>query len=228
MILLVAATQREIQPLLPEKSELIIGVPFPLNTFKDVKVELLVTGVGPVATTLFLSKAIETLQYDLIVNIGIAGVFSPELNIGDVVVVSQDTFADFGVDNKGEFVPAYQAGLVKANEFPFENGELVWRYKNHFPVLNAYHEVTGITVSMATGSEERVKTMKELFSPEIETMESAAVFYTCIINRMPFFCLRSISNRVEPRDVKKWNMPLAVEKLCESTVKIIEKLNIVY
>lgn len=228
MILLVAATETEVKYLLPEIIRPKIGVPIPLNSFQNAKAELLVTGVGAVATTLFLTKATQTNRYSLIVNVGIAGSFSPELKVGDVVVVSQDTFADFGVDNRGKFLSVHESGLVNVNEFPYESGVLKWPYRNHFPVLNTFREVTGITVSTATGSEGRINALTELFSPEIETMESAAVFYCCLESKIPFICLRSISNRVEPRDVSKWNIPLAVENLCRNTKNIIEKLNIVY
>ena len=228
MILLVSATQLEVQPLLPKTSIFPVGVPFSIDTFPNVKTELLITGVGSVSTSFFLTKAIETKKYSFVINLGIAGSFNPNIKIGEVVILVEDVFADLGVDNRGSFTPAHRAGLVEPNEFPYENGKLTWPYQNSFPVLEKMPKVSGITVSTATGSERRIADLNKYFSPDIETMESAAVFYCCLLSKIPFFCLRSISNVVEPRDVGKWNIPLAVEKLNEATRIIIEHLKIVY
>jgi futalosine hydrolase len=55
--------------------------------------------------------------------------------------------------------------------------------------------------------------LQSRFSPDIETMESAAFFYVCLQEKIPFLALRAISNKVEPRDKSKWNIPLAMQNL---------------
>jgi futalosine hydrolase len=44
-------------------------------------------------------------------------------------------------------------------------------------------------------------------------MEGAAFFYICARESIPFVSIRAISNMVERRDRKKWNIPLAVDNL---------------
>jgi futalosine hydrolase len=73
--------------------------------------------------------------------------------------------------------------------------------------------VSGITINTTTGSQDVVTAMKARYNPDIESMEGAAFFYTCIKEGIPFVQIRAISNYVEPRDKSKWNIPLAVKNL---------------
>jgi futalosine hydrolase len=44
-------------------------------------------------------------------------------------------------------------------------------------------------------------------------MESAAFFYVCLSQKVPFAALRAISNKVEVRNKAAWNIPQAVQNL---------------
>ena len=44
------------------------------------------------------------------------------------------------------------------------------------------------------------------FLPVIESMEGAALHYVCLMEKIPFLQIRSISNYIGERDKKKWNM----------------------
>jgi futalosine hydrolase len=61
------------------------------------------------------------------------------------------------------------------------------------------------------------------FDPDIETMEGASFFYICRRESIPFFAVRSISNRVERRNRASWNIPLALENL---SVRMEEVFNL--
>ena len=45
-------------------------------------------------------------------------------------------------------------------------------------------------------------------------MEGAAFFYVCLCENIPFLQIRAISNYVEQRNEKNWNIPLAIKNLC--------------
>ena len=81
--------------------------------------------------------------------------------------------------------------------------------------------VKAITVNTATGSETTRNRLMKKFNPDIETMEGATFFYICCREKIPFLALRAISNRVEPRDIKKWNIPLALNNLSEKLMEIL-------
>jgi len=51
------------------------------------------------------------------------------------------------------------------------------------------------------------------FHPDIETMEGAAFFYVCAMERVPCLQLRAISNRVERRNRGAWKIDLALANL---------------
>jgi futalosine hydrolase len=52
-------------------------------------------------------------------------------------------------------------------------------------------------------------------------MEGAAFFYVCSKENIPFLALRAVSNRVEPRDKAKWNIPLALKNLSDELGKVL-------
>jgi futalosine hydrolase len=52
-------------------------------------------------------------------------------------------------------------------------------------------------------------------------MEGAAFFYVCSKEKIPFLALRSVSNRVEPRDKEKWNIHLALDNLSEKLKEVL-------
>jgi futalosine hydrolase len=219
MILLTAATKLELYPFLPPKSNAKAGTIIPLYINGVSEIDGLITGIGAGLTAANLGFALGQKKYDLVVNIGIAGSFSEGLAIGNVVTISEDCFADYGVDNRGSFETLFEMGLMSSNEFPFSNTKLI----NTFLKVN-FPTVKGITVSTASGSEPIIANLRKRYNPDIETMEGAAVFYTCLMANVPFVCIRSISNRVEPRDTSAWNIPLAIENLHTATLDILKSL----
>jgi futalosine hydrolase len=82
----------------------------------------------------------------------------------------------------------------------------------------------GVTLATASGSEKIISQIKNLWGPDIETMESAAVFYVCNMLEVPFVCIRSISNMVEPRDKSKWEIKKAIDNLNLFTRNFINEL----
>ncbi|MEO7535877.1 MAG: futalosine hydrolase, partial [Ferruginibacter sp.] len=86
-ILLIAATSHEIAPFIADNKG----------------IDILVTGVGVPATIYQLQKKLFNSDYELVIQAGIAGAFSPNLQLGEVVLIGQDTFADIGMEEKTHF-----------------------------------------------------------------------------------------------------------------------------
>lgn len=176
-----------------------------IEAFKSVdqRFSNVVTGVGITATTFCLTKELITNQYDLVINMGIAGSFNTAFKIGDVVQVGSDMFSELGVEDNGRFVPAHEMKLVSAEDMVFRtNSE-----------LGGLPKVDGITVNKVHGSVSTIEAVKRQFNPDIETMEGAAVAYVCQQFGVPWVQIRAISNQVEPRNRDAWNIPLAIENL---------------
>lgn len=213
MILIVAATYAEVEPLVKGISPQ-MGVVTPIST----NLLVLITGVGAVPTAFYLTRALQEFPDAFVINVGVAGAYPNHLQIGDVAVVQRDTFADYGADNRGEFISMFSMGLVRPNEFPYKQGWMYCDYAERFDIP----QVTAITLAKASGSQDVIDELAAVYSPQIETMEGAAVFFTCMHMQIPFVCLRSISNRVEPRNRDNWNIPLAVDRLGIAAQNIIK------
>ena len=79
-------------------------------------------------------------------------------------------------------------------------------------------------MNTAHGNKHSINALIEKFGADIETMEGAAVFYVCLMERIPFCEIRSISNYVEERNVANWNIPLAIENLGKILITFIKSL----
>lgn len=213
-ILVVAATELEVKGLLKEPAE--TGVPHRLFDVSENSVDVLITGVGAVPTAFCLARFVE--DYDFIINVGIAGSYSSNISIGQVVVVDWDCFGDYGIDNNGHFISLSEVGLADASS-NVNNLSNPWLKKNDIPEYLV--KVKGITLGTASGSEQSIGKIKQLWNPDIETMESAAVFYVCLLLNKPFICLRAISNFVELRDKSKWRIKEALDNLNTEVIKFI-------
>lgn len=205
-ILVVAATSLEIAPLLAH--------PRP-------DVDVLITGVGMVATAAHLSRALATSRYDLALNAGVCGSFDPALAPGTVVHVTSDRIPELGAEDDDRFLSVHELQLLGENEFPFEDGELVNRAWPDHSVIRALPAVSGITVNTAHGNEASIERVVELFRPQVESMEGAAFMYACLIHQVPFAQIRAVSNIVERRNRAAWKMAEAIAALNETVAEIL-------
>lgn len=182
----------------------------------------LITGVGSVATAwAMISWFGANGKPDLAINAGIAGSYNDDLIPGDVVMPYTDCFADVGIEDNGNFVTLFEAGLSNENEFPYKDGQLYSDPMYFNKLKDIVKPVRAITLNTATGSEiSRAKWMKK-FNPDIETMEGATFFYICTLEEIPFLAIRAISNKVEPRDKSNWEIALALNNLSEKLSEVL-------
>lgn len=225
MILIVAATSFEIANI-TKGIAVTEGEVVSIRSQNGFNICVLVTGVGAAPTAYHLGKALVNSNIRFVLNLGIAGAYSKALAIGDVTLVTQDVFADYGIDDNGKFKTLSQQPLVNPNSFPYKDGWLLSVTDEHIVKKAVSHlkRVKGITVSTATGSTLLVEKWSKLYNPDIETMEGAAVFYSCLQAKKPFVCLRAISNRVEVRNRDAWNIPLAISSLSAQAEALLKKL----
>ncbi len=214
-ILIVSATQFEVKPLLQflEVSHPIVGLNKPTNTlYNDVHV--LITGIGMVNTAYMMGKYVQT-QYDLVINVGVCGAFDTDLKLGQLVNITEDVLSEMGAEDDEDFLTYDKLGLdgkhVFKNQYSIKNG-----------LIDALPKVKGITVNTIHGNEQSIEKIKELYNPDVESMEGAAFFASCGLIESKLQ-IRAISNYVEKRDKSKWNMPLAIENLNEFIIAFIKK-----
>lgn len=225
-ILIVAATDKELG-FLRRHFDLPHELDRNLHSYKYGKhtVDLLVTGIGGVATTYFLTKAFSLVNYDIAFNIGIAGSFDHFLEIGFVVNVIEERFADLGIEDREKFYTLGEKELQDDNQFPFRNGSLHNNTPFTFSEIEKMIGVRGITVNTVLGNQTSIDKVRIKFKPEVETMEGAAFFYSCLQENVPFYQIRAISNYIEIRNIDNWNIPRAIENLRVTMVNILEEIN---
>ena len=221
-ILLVAATENEIAPLLKSFNKPDKKNPFHSYRKKNIQCDALITGAGMVNTVFMLSLVLSPEKYDLVLNAGIAGSFRKEIAIGDVVNVLEEIFSDFGAEDGENFLSAFEINLLEKNQFPFRDGKL--KSEISLPQFSKLKSVRGITVNTVHGNNKNISAVVKKFNPDIESMEGAAVAYCAMQFGIPWVEIRSISNRIERRDKSKWNIPLSIKNLNDELKNFIESI----
>jgi futalosine hydrolase len=221
-ILIVAATWLEVK-MLTDEFELVEETThiFKKYQLRNIQIDVLITGIGVTFTTFHLTNTLLANNYNLVINAGIAGSLTRELEIGEVVNVISEEFGDLGIENENEFLTLFDAGFLESGEFPFDNGVL--RSVGLNGGFADLKKVRGLTTSKSHGRISSISEIKTKFSAQVESMEGAAVFFVC--NWLGIDCcqIRAISNYVEPRDNASWNIPLALQKLSETLLDVISK-----
>jgi len=196
-------------------------------SYNNIDIDLLVAGVGTVATTWNMTKWLShTPPPCLVINVGIAGSFNPIIEIGDVVMPVADCFADLGIEDGNSFLTLSEAGIVSGNEFPFKNDFIYCDNSFCKKLTPIVKPVRAITINSVTGSEATKEKMVVKFNPDIETMEGVASFYVASLEKIPFIAVRAISNMVGRRDKTKWDIPLALKNLTTKLSEILETLSL--
>ncbi len=150
------------------------------------------------------------MDYDLVIQAGVAGSFLQEIEIGEVIAVRRDTFADLGIREGKNFSNLFESALAE-NEQPFLNGYL---YNNHSVLESCYlKKVNAITVNTITDDHEVISQWVLKYHPAIESMEGAALHYVCMQESVPFIQLRAISNYAGERNKANWDLQGAISNL---------------
>jgi len=216
-LLIVSATQPEIKELM----ELVQGTSASLNG----RIDILITGVGMLHTGFHLGQQLAANDYDLAINFGIAGSFRKDIKIGEVVNIVEEQVADLGAEDSGQFLNVIELGLQKPNEPPYTKGKLLNATQADNPIIKQLKKVKGISVNTVHGKQQSIEQIIHKLNPDVESMEGAAFLYSCLAKKLPCFEIRVISNYIEPRDKKNWNIPLAIKNLNQKAIEIIESLS---
>lgn len=200
---------------------------------KDADIVFRLTGIGAVNACYCVTKEIwnarvEGKPYDLVINIGIAGSYDlDEFPIASAAVISREYFGDLGLETDKGFADLFRCGIIGKDEFPYTDGALARQllpYSNIEDAISRYKSGVGVTIQCITGDISRVEELKRLYTPHIESMEGAAVYYAALMEGVPCFEIRTVSNVVGERDSRKWKTMEALETLENCCREIFEIL----
>jgi futalosine hydrolase len=212
-ILLVSATA-------PETDAIAAALP----AFTQHRIDVLVTGVGMVATAARCAQALTRERYDLALNLGVCGSFDPALTPGAVVHVVADRIAELGAEDGDGFLTIQQMQLLGENEFPFTGGRLVNAHPSVNPAIQQLPAVDAITVNTVHGNARSIAAVVARFAPQVESMEGAAFMYCCLIHGVAFAQVRAVSNVVETRNRAAWKMADAIDGLSRAALGILAQV----
>ena len=174
------------------------------NFYISKNFNVLITGIGSAFTIYNLTEHLNNYNYNLIINVGIAGTFNKKISIGDIVSVKSDCFADIGIDDNGSFYTLEEVGLI-SNKL-----KIIFA---SYSITKDMSQVKAITVNTASGSINKINNLVNKFNPDIETMEGASVAFVANNKYIPVIQIRAISNYVEPRNKVNWDINLAINNL---------------
>ena len=209
-ILVVAATAKEITPFIE------LTRTGGLNN----NIDILISGIGLTASTYHLAKQLALKKYGLVIQAGVGGSFDLTIPLGAVVAVKQDAIADQSVVELERLKTLFDLNLVPQDQYPYKKG---WLINPNKEVLKKtkLKIVKGISVNQISTSKQMIKFYREVFDPVTESMEGAALHYVCLMEKVPFVQIRSISNYIGERNKQKWDMMNSIVNLNETLIKII-------
>lgn len=222
-LLLVTATSMELKLFLNECT-LVKALSDNLKTYsRDGMVfDVLISGLGSAFTSFHLTQVLTGAGYSLVINTGLAGSLTDSLEVGQVVNVVEEQFADLGIEEEHEILSLFDSGFLQADEFPFENRLLK---SDSLSVAKNLRRVKGITSGISHSQKASIADLRSRFTAHVATMEGAAVFYVCRWLGVPCLQIRAVSNYLGPRDLAQWDIPLALDNLKDTLINLLPEIS---
>ncbi len=166
-------------------------------------VELLVSGVGPVDAAARVATALAQRRYDLVVNAGIAGALPSAANVGDGVVVGEESM---------------EVSLETGERIMLSDGDIIVdRVPADAHLVDAltalgFRLVRGITVSRVTSTDATAHRLRQR-GADVESMEGFSVMRAAQLAGVPCVEVRGISNVAGDRAKSGWDFDAGVRGL---------------
>ncbi len=204
------------------------------GTIGNLPVFICAAGVGKINAAAATAALIERCQPGLVINTGCAGAYGGSgLSIGDLAVASEEVLGDEGVltsagwqDLQAMKLPSLvQGNRLYYNDIPISKlaAEKAMQLADYYGVNLTRGRF--VTVSTCSGSRQRGEELGRRCRAVAENMEGAAVALTCLRYGIDCMEIRGISNQVDERDMKAWDIPRAVEAAQRFVLKYIEEMD---
>lgn len=184
--------------------------------------DVVVTGVGKANAAASTARTFDQSRHAAVYNLGVSGVLlgSP-LRLLDVIAATHSAYADEGIETPGPELFQHVASIGFGPLLDSPPHAAMQRETRLActapPSIEGFTPVPCIcaTVSTCSGTDARAAEIARRTSAFAEDMESAAIAYTLarLAPRVPFTCLRVISNTTGNRDAQQWNLAGALDRL---------------
>jgi len=185
-------------------------------------VDILITGVGMMATTYTLTTHILNKRPDFILQAGVAGCLDQGLPLTKIVLIENENIGDLGVQENGIFKTLFDLNLLEKSSYPWMDRKL----PNNVEALKttALKIVDAVTVNEISTNRDRIVYYRTELNASVESMEGAAMHYVCLQQKIRFLQMRALSNFVGERDKTKWVMDIAIANLNTEVIRFLVKL----
>ena len=212
--LVIAATPREISPFLDTLRDMPVLFP------RDVEIDVLITGVGLVASTYSLSRQVFIKPPGMVIQAGIGGCFDHSVPLGTVFAVKRDVIADQMAIENNQIVTMFDLGFADPDHSPYKKGWLV--NSNELLRKTKLKKVTAVSVNQVSSTSKTRNMLVEKFDPLLETMEGAALHYVCLMEKINFLQIRAASNYVGDRNKKNWKLKESIQNLNIELISLLK------
>lgn len=175
----------------------IASLDFFVGSLNDKKVVVVQGGIGKVNSAVCTQILIDVFYVDAIVNTGVAGALSPDLELGDIVISSDAVQHDVDATSFG-----YDKGVIprmKTSEFKSDE-HLIKIAKEASNLLsssiNVYVERIVSGDQFIAHPARKIELIND-FKGFCTEMEGAAIAHVCYLNDIPCCIIRSISDKAD-------------------------------
>jgi futalosine hydrolase len=236
MIALLCAVQAEIDYILAavsaSETQIVGSKSIISGMLAGQRVIVCVSGMGKVNAA-HAATLLSHYKPDILVIFGIGGAYpSSGARIGDIAFAKEEIAGDEGVLTLEGFKDTQFIGIplistatsVIYTTYPAANKPLRHALKSLASRQNTdegrVHVGTFVTLSTCTGTSGRARELEKRYHGLCENMEGAAAAHVAELHGIPWIEVRGISNIVEDRDLRKWDIPRAA-RAAQYAVRLI-------
>ena len=223
MIGIIAAMNVEMDALRAQmehtETEVISGIRFVRGELDGKEIVTAVCGIGKVFAALCAQTMILHYQPTAIINTGVAGTLTDQLDIGSVAVSSAVVQHDMDTSPLGDPI-----GLISGiNKVEIPADKLLCGHFSACAKVMGIRTATGVIASgdQFVASAERKAFIAGHFKAIACEMEGAAVGQVCYVNHVPFCVLRAISDSAD--GASHMDYPAFVQMASEQSVRLLRR-----
>ena len=202
----------------------ISGIDYVCGQFEGKKVIIAKSGVGKVFAGICAQTMIITFKPDMLINVGVAGSLSKDLDIADVAIANNVVQYDMDTTAVGD--PLGMISGINIIYLPCDQSIV--------DTLSECANELGIKSKVGTiasgdsfvNSREKKKYIVDNFSAISCEMEGAAIGQVCYVNKVPFCVIRAISDNGDENSENDYfvSMTKASGVAMDLTEKYLQKL----
>lgn len=191
--------------------------------FNDIECVLVECGIGKVNAARSTQILIDNMKVDYILNVGVAGGLTKDLNVCDIVIGEKLVQHDFDLTAFN-----YEKGFIPSVGKYFNSDEyLVKLSMDSCEGLNVHKGVIASGDIFVT-EEKMTDKINSKFNALCTEMEGASIAQVCQLSHIPFLVIRSISDSPKNKNDNKMEydkfVEISSENVANYVIRILEKI----